>query len=42
MLGRVVVDVYENEAVPQVQGTTDPAVAAELVRPAPAVLASWR
>ena len=41
-LGRVVVDVYENEAVPQVQGATDPAVAAELVRRAREVLASWR
>ena len=42
LLGRVLVDVYENEAVPQVQGTVDPAVAAELVRRAREALRTWR
>ena len=41
-LGRVLVDVYEHEAMPQVQGTADPEVAAELVRRAREALATWR
>ena len=42
VLGRVVVDVYENAAVPHVQGTSDSDHAADLVRRARVALEGWR